>query len=394
MELATLERVNASADARLACQAHLLGRPVSFRRVYPAFVDAEAARELVDGVRTRSGKRAVRARLITLAGVIVSLFAVMASLPASADELAFQRLAGLASVNVSANLQALRDDFAQAPSEAQRLGAGIGAALSDGTAVRAVTFVLILVIAGAGLEWLYWTFAAAPLRAIISTSAAPREAAVLALRRLGRLGFGLVLFTASTVGAALTLPSPANVEAVVIAATALVVEVRSVWMIADLVVSPHHLSLRLAPIQRYKSELVVGGVAWLSILAATAILLPQLLLTAASAPHLAGTIRVGVGAVIVISLLTAVLIASRQGSRSGKGRGGARVSRKPLLPPLSSWQRRFWLVGGSHIAALLVDIAIVAALLGASKRIVFFFWREPLGKTRSRSQRPSPTCCR
>jgi len=32
-------------DARLACQAHLLGRAVSVRRVYPAFVDAEAARE-------------------------------------------------------------------------------------------------------------------------------------------------------------------------------------------------------------------------------------------------------------------------------------------------------------------------------------------------------------
>jgi len=37
--------VKAPADARLACQAHLLGRPVSVRRVYPAFVDAEAARE-------------------------------------------------------------------------------------------------------------------------------------------------------------------------------------------------------------------------------------------------------------------------------------------------------------------------------------------------------------
>ena len=44
-ELATLNRVEAPADARLACQAHLLGRPVSVRRVYPAFVDAEAARE-------------------------------------------------------------------------------------------------------------------------------------------------------------------------------------------------------------------------------------------------------------------------------------------------------------------------------------------------------------
>jgi adenylate cyclase len=44
-ELATLHRVKAPADARLACQAHLLGRAVSVRRVYPAFVDAEAARE-------------------------------------------------------------------------------------------------------------------------------------------------------------------------------------------------------------------------------------------------------------------------------------------------------------------------------------------------------------
>jgi adenylate cyclase len=44
-ELATLHRVQAPADARLACQAHLLGRAVSVRRVYPAFVDAEAARE-------------------------------------------------------------------------------------------------------------------------------------------------------------------------------------------------------------------------------------------------------------------------------------------------------------------------------------------------------------
>ena len=44
-ELATLDRVKAPPDARLACQAHLLGRPVSVRRVYPAFVDAGAARE-------------------------------------------------------------------------------------------------------------------------------------------------------------------------------------------------------------------------------------------------------------------------------------------------------------------------------------------------------------
>jgi hypothetical protein len=109
----------------------------------------------------------VRPWLVSLAGAAAGT----ASSAARADEPAFQRLVGLASADVTANLQALRDDFALAPSEAERFGAAIAAALSDGTAVRAVTFALILVIVGAGLEWLYWTFAAAPLRAVVSTTA-------------------------------------------------------------------------------------------------------------------------------------------------------------------------------------------------------------------------------
>jgi moderate conductance mechanosensitive channel len=324
----------------------------------------------------------MRSRLTLLAGVIVLFFTWTAASPARADELIFRTLAGLTPADVSANLQALRDDFAQAPLDARRLGAAIAAALGDGTAVRAVTFVLILVIAGAGLEWLYWTFAAAPLRAIIATSAAtPREAAVLALRRLGLLGFGLVLFTASVMGAVLILPWPANVDAIVIAATVLVVAVRSAWIIADVVVSPHHPSLRLAPIQQYKSGLVVGCVAWLSLLAAMAILFPQLLTTVALAPHLAATIRVGVGALIVISLLIAVLILSRQASGPGKGR-----RERPRFP--KAFVATFVivatailaLVGGGRIAALLLDAAIVAALLSASRPIVFFFCRDATGK--------------
>jgi small-conductance mechanosensitive channel len=241
---------------------------------------------------------------------------------------------------------------------------------------------LILVVVGDGLEWLYWTFAAEPLRAIISTAAAtPREAAFLALRRLGLLGFGLVLFAASTMGAALTLPWPANVDVMVIAATAVVVAVRCAWIMADVVVSPHHPALRLAPIQQYKSGLVVGGVAWLSILAATAILLPQLLTTVASAPHLAGTIRVGIGALIVISLLAAVSIASRRGSGSGKSRPERpRFPKAFIAASVIVATAILTLVGGGRIAALLVDIAIVAALLGGSKRIVFFFWRDATGR--------------
>ncbi|MBV8131668.1 MAG: mechanosensitive ion channel [Alphaproteobacteria bacterium] len=297
---------------------------------------------------------------------------------ARADQLAFQGFAGQAAANVSANLQGVRDDFVMSPAEAERLGAAVAAVLNDGTAVRAVTFALILLIAGAGLEWLYWTFAAAPLRAIIATTATtPRQAVVLALRRLALLGFGLLVFTSSTLATAMILPWPPNVDAIVIAATALVVALRGAWIIADVVVSPHRPVVRLTGIQDHNSGFVVGSVVWLTVLAATAILLPQLLTTVGSAPHLAGAIRVGVGGLIVISLLAVVLIVFRPRSeRSNRRRRRPRFPGAFIVCFVIVATAVLALAGGGRIAALLVDIAIVAAFLGASKRIVLFFWRD------------------
>lgn len=231
----------------------------------------------------------MRSWAISQAVAIVLLLIFTAALPVNADEIPFQRFAGQAAADASANLQAAWDDFVMSPSDARRLGASITAALNDGTGIRAVTFVLILVIIGAGLEWLYWTFAVAPLRAITTTTATtPRQAVVPALRRLALLGFGLLLFTSSTLGAAIILPWPPNVEAMVIAATVLVVTVRTAWIITDVIVSPHHPSLRLTAIQDDDSGFVVAGVVWLTILATSAILFPQLLATIGSAPQLAG----------------------------------------------------------------------------------------------------------
>jgi small-conductance mechanosensitive channel len=334
----------------------------------------------------------VRSTFVSLTGAIVILADGTVSSPARGDEFAFQRLAGLASADVSANMQALRDDFALAPSEAERLGAAIAAALSDGTAVRAVTFALILMVVGAGLEWFYWTFAAAPLRAITSTTATtPRHAVGLASRRLAHLGFGVMLFTASTVGAALILPWPPNVEAMVIAATALVVAVRSAWIIADVVVSPHHPSLRLTATQEYNPGFVVGGVTWLMMLAAAAVLLPQLLTTVGSAPHLAGAIRVGMGGLVTVSLLAAVLIAFRREGGSGNAaRKRPRFPRAFIASFLIVATAILALVVGGRIAPLLIDIAIVAALLGASKRIVFFFWRDATGSNQEPAIETAP----
>jgi moderate conductance mechanosensitive channel len=312
-----------------------------------------------------------------LASAIILLIASAVASPAEAEELGFQSFAGRLSADVSANLQALRDDIVMSPSEAQQLGATLTAALNNGTGVQAVTFVLILAIVGAGLEWLYWTFAAAPLRAVIATTATtPRQAAVLALRRLALLGFGLLLFTSSTMAAAMMLPWPPNVEATVVAATAVVVAVRSAWIIADVIVSPHHPSLRMTAIQDYDPGFVVAGVAWLAVLTASAIVLPQLLATIGSAPHLAEAIRVGIGALIVISLIVAVSIAFRAGEESISGRKRPRFPRAFIACFIILATAMLALVGGGRIAAGLIDIAIVSAFLGASKQIVLFFWRD------------------
>ena len=111
--------------------------------------------------------------------------------------------------------------------------------------------------------------------------------------------------------------------------------------------------------------------------AATAVLLPQLLTTVGSAPHLAGAIRVGFGGLITASLLAAVLIESQRQDGIGSGRWRRPRFPKALIAGFVIVATAILaLVGGGRIAALLLDIAIVAALLSASKQLVFFFWRD------------------
>jgi moderate conductance mechanosensitive channel len=322
----------------------------------------------------------VKPRFLALA--VVAMLSAVAASPTQAAEPGLRGLAVELAADARANFRTVRDDFALSGSDAERLRTAFATALADGTAVRATTFALILVVVGCGLEWLYWTFAAPPLRAVVGTPAAtPRQAAGLALRRAGWQGFGLLLFTASTLAAALALPWPADVDAIVIATTALVVAVRGAWILAEIVVSPDHPSLRLAAIEAYCSGLLVAGVAWLALLTAAAVLLPRLLLTAGGVPHLAGAVRVGLGALIAVSLVAAVLVTSPWRDRDGAPR------RRPHFPTafigasVIVATALLALLGGGRAAALLLDIAAVAAALAASKRIVLFFWRDTTAST-------------
>ena len=81
-------------------------------------------------------------------------------------------MAGMAMTLLEAakgRVAALGADLAQAPAELHATLAAASGALYTGTGVRAATYLLILLIVGAGVEWLYWTYAHGPLRALEST---------------------------------------------------------------------------------------------------------------------------------------------------------------------------------------------------------------------------------
>lgn len=289
-----------------------------------------------------------------------------------------QRLTGQAAADAGAHLRGLREAFDQAPSEALHIASAAAATLDSGTGVRSVTYALILVVVGCGLEWLYWTFAAAPLRGVaMATQRTSREAAAAAGRRLAFFGSGLLLFAASTLGAAVALPWPRSADSLAFAATALVVAVRAAWMLADAATtSLQAVRCRagLAPVRRAPA---VAAVVWLAALAASSVLVPGLVATVGGAPHLAAVIQTAIGALIAASVLVASCIALR--TPHGPGPAGWRRPRFPMsfvAAAVNVAVFSAWVAGAGRLAALLVDAAAAGALLAASGRLVPAIWRE------------------
>ena len=73
-----------------------------------------------------------------------------------------------------ARMEQLRTDVLQAPQEMRDLAARTRGALMSPAGVAVFTYVVILLLVGIGIEWLYWTYAFSAQRAIQSTAPASR----------------------------------------------------------------------------------------------------------------------------------------------------------------------------------------------------------------------------
>ena len=153
-----------------------------------------------------------------------------------------QTLAGWsvqALADAATRMETLRVDVLRAPEELRALAAATHAALMSASGVAAFTYVVILLLAGIGVEWLFWTYAYSPLRAIQSSvPESPRQALRLALRRLVLVVSGLLLFTVAAIGASAAFSWPSGVQELVVAATLLVLVLRLAWVLICAVLAP------------------------------------------------------------------------------------------------------------------------------------------------------------
>lgn len=312
----------------------------------------------------------------------IALLWVAAGVASAAPADGMQGMSMDALEGARAALTARGADIAQAPGEIRLLFDAMSSALMSGSGVRAFTYLLILLLIGCGVEWLYWTYAYAPLRAIRAIPVLSRRHAFrLGLRRFGLLLAGLLLFAVTTIAASAAFTWPAGVHEAVVAATLMLAAIRLAWIVVATVLAPgppHLAPLRLVDVGQDRVRLLAATTIAVSTLLAIDSFVPELLEQLAGAQHAAGALRLCIAMLIAVLLLAVVLFTT------AKRAGAVRARRLPAFPQSFAVAVMiitvyvFWLLGTATSAAIAAIVAIVIVLQMRLRDLVFFFWSDDI----------------
>lgn len=313
----------------------------------------------------------------------VALLVLAVSAPARAAAPADHGLANLAMsalAEAKAKIEALGADLAQAPGELRKLNEQSRKALMSGTGVRGFTYLLILLLVGSGVEWLYWTYAYAPYRLVQSMPVfTPREALRVGLRRLVFLGAGLLLFAVAAIGASVAFSWPPGVQALVVAATLLLLLLRLAWVGVVLILAPGRSRLRLAPVESREARWLAATVMAIVLLIGLGRFVPDLLERIGEAPHAAGALRLAVATLTALLLIAAALFfIGRPRAHAGNGlrRGPPRLSRSFLAALTIVAVYAIWVLSSATAGLFAAIAAVVIVLQMGLREWVFFFWKD------------------
>lgn len=272
--------------------------------------------------------------------------------------------------DTAARLEALQENVLRAPDELRALAAATHASLMSPAGVASFTYVVILLLVGIGVEWLYWTYAYSPLRAVqASVPDSPRQALRLAARRLALHVSGLLLFTIAAVGASAAFSWPRGVQELVVAAALLLLVLRLAWMLIAMVLAPGRARWRLVPVAEERSRWLAGVAMAVVALLAIGGFAAGVMERIGGAGHAAGALRLA--AVSAACLLLAIAAFAF----FGRARGAPRFPKSFVLAALVVGVYAAWLIG-ARAAALASVVAGLIALQMALRPMVFFYWSD------------------
>ena len=266
--------------------------------------------------------------------------------------------------------------IANAPDEWQAWMDALALSLMSGTGVRAITYALILLLIGGSVEWLYWTYAYSPLRALHAVVVrSAREALRLGLRRLALLAGGVLLFTGATIAASAGLSWPEGVHEAVVGLTLWLMVVRLAWALVDVVLAPGRSARRLVPVPARQARWMAALALLVVLLCSGARFLPDLVEQVGHAPHSAGVLRLLLGTLAALLLLVGAFTFVERPVRMPDTRLPA-FPRSFLLAALVVTAHAVWLLAPASVSTIVIVLALVVAVQMVLRALVFHFWSE------------------
>ena len=268
-------------------------------------------------------------------------------------------------------------DLREAPLEAYRLWTETGAALQSESGLRVFAYLLVVVVVAAGLEWLFWTYAAPGYRWLLAGEPRKRiDAWRIAARRAGTDAAAILLSTIAALAVSAMFALPTAVQDLVIAVVVVIAVARLAGAAAGALVSPASPRQRLIRMPTREATWTVPVVTLVAGVIAAGVALPEVI--GAQAPRLAGAIGVATAVLAGVFLVAAVALLERprpSGRLAGPPRRRMRLLPRPLAAGLwCAVVGLMWLGGAPRWTLTLVIVSLTLVAESASRRAVRAFW--------------------
>ncbi|MGL4442846.1 MAG: mechanosensitive ion channel family protein [Alsobacter sp.] len=278
---------------------------------------------------------------------------------------------------VQAGVASALADLRGAPIEAQRLWSEAGAALQSEPGLRVFAYLLVVLVVAAGLEWLFWTYAAPGYRWLLAGEPRKRiDAWRIAVRRAGTDISAILLSTIAALAVSAMFALPSAVQDVLIAVVVVVAAARVAGAMAGALVSPAAPRQRLIRMPTREATWTVPAVTMVAGVIVAGMAIPEAI--GADAPRLAGAIGVSTAILAGVFLVATVAYLERSKPRSrapGPQRRRARLLPRPLVAALwCAVVGLMWLGGAPRWTLTLVVVSVTLVAESASRRAVQAFW--------------------